>query len=385
MTRYFKILIFSFIALLTLVRCIDPFYPDIEKYENVLVVDGLITNENIAYQVKISRTRQFEDIDKKPVPNAVVQVVDDLGNTYNFTENVPGTYRSYPDEFTGQIGRKYKLLIETSDGNMYESSFEELKNVPDIDSIHWKYKEKPSVDPDNPVQGIEILLDTHDPENKTRYYSWDWEETWEFFTPYHKDTIPSHCWDYDSSRVIQVGSTDHLSEDILQNYPLYYISGSTNRLSVRYSVLVNQYSLTAEALDYWSRIKETNENTGTLFDPIPTQVTGNITDINDPDKAVLGYFQASAVTGSRIFIDRSEVIVHKLFVSGGFEYCESVINTDTLGNPRPDYLDMIENYGWVIYYQEVSGPNVYTYLTNSIACFDCSVKGSPIKPDFWID
>ena len=385
MINYFKILIFLTLTPVIMVRCIEPFYPDIEEYENVLVVDGLITNENMVYQVKLSRTMQFGDINKKPVPGAAVQVVDDLGSTYMFREIKSGTYQSYPEEFVGQTGRKYKLLIETSEGNKYESAFEELKQIPEIDSIHWQYKEKPSTDPDNPVKGIEILVDTHDPENKTRYYSWNWLETWEFFTPYHKDTLPGHCWKYDSSRVIQIGSTDHLTEDILQNYPLYYISGSTNRLSLRYSVLIKQYSLTKEAFNYWSRIKETNENTGTLFDPIPTQVTGNVTDLNDPDKPVLGYFQASAVTTGRIFIDRAELIVYKLFVSDGFDYCESEMYTDTLNTPRPDYLDLVENYGWIVYYQETSGPYVNTYLTNSIACVDCSVSGSPIKPDFWTD
>ena len=385
MINYFKILIFLTLTPVIMVRCIEPFYPDIEEYENVLVVDGLITNENMVYQVKLSRTMQFGDINKKPVPGAAVQVVDDLGSTYMFREIKSGTYQSYPEEFVGQTGRKYKLLIETSEGNKYESAFEELKQIPEIDSIHWQYKEKPSTDPDNPVKGIEILVDTHDPENKTRYYSWNWLETWEFLTPYHKDTLPGHCWKYDSSRVIQIGSTDHLTEDILQNYPLYYISGSTNRLSLRYSVLIKQYSLTKEAFNYWSRIKETNENTGTLFDPIPTQVTGNVTDLNDPDKPVLGYFQASAVTTGRIFIDRAELIVYKLFVSDGFDYCESEMYTDTLNTPRPDYLDLVENYGWIVYYQETSGPYVNTYLTNSIACVDCSVSGSPIKPDFWTD
>jgi hypothetical protein len=385
MLRFIKILIISACGLYTLSGCIDPFYPDIEEYENVLVVDGLITDEDAVYVVRLSRTLHFDDIYKKPVPGAVVQVTDDIGNLYTFTEVSPGTYLSDPAQFTAQTGRKYKLLVETTDGSRYESDFEEMKKAPEIDSLHWQYKEKPSLDPDNPVKGIEILVNTHDPENKTRYYSWNWYETWEFYTPYHKDTIPSHCWKYDSCKVIQIGSTDHLTEDILENFPLYYISENTNRLSVRYSVLVKQYSLTKEAFNYWSRIRETNENTGTLFDPIPTQVEGNIKDIGNPDKPVLGYFQASAVTSRRIFISRSELMVHKLFISSGFEYCESEMCSDTLGAPIPCYFDAVENYGWVVYFQEVSGSYVYAYLTNSVACYDCSVNGSPVRPDFWTD
>jgi hypothetical protein len=385
MINCLKIFVSLTLILIILTGCIEPFYPDIEEYENVLVVDGLITNENTIYTVKLSRTMHFDDIEKKPVTGAIVKVIDDSGSTYLFREMKSGSYLSNPDEFVGHIGRKYKLLIETADGDKYESGFEQLKRVPEIDSIHWKYKEKPSNDVNNPYRGIEILVDTHDPENKTRYYSWSWFETWEFRTPYRKDTLPDKCWDNDSSRVIQISSTEHLSEDIIQNYPLYFISDGTNRLYIRYSVLVKQYSLTGGAFNYWSRIRETNENTGTLFDPIPTQVVGNITDLNNPDKPVLGYFQASAVTSKRIFIDRSELLSYELFVTAGFKYCESLFIKDSLENPRPAYISYVENYGWLIYYQEVSGPYLYTYLTNSLSCVDCSLTGTPVKPDFWIE
>ena len=385
MAKYLKILLYSSLILIFVANCIDPFYPDIEEYENVMVVDSFITNENTVYHVKLSRTQRFNDLDKKPVPGAIVQVIDDSGNTYLFRETEAGSYESNPGEFVGQIGRKYKLIIETKDGNKYESGFEEMKKVPEIDSIYWEYKEKPSNDADNPYKGIQIFVDTHDPENKTRYYSWSWTETWKFRTPYRKDTVPDQCWESDSSRIIQIKCTDHLTEDIVQSYPLYFISTGTNRLYLRYSVLVKQYSLTNGAFNYWSRIKETNENIGTLFDPIPTQVVGNITDLNNPNKPILGYFQASAVTSKRIFIDRSDLLAYEFFITAGFEYCESLFFKDLLDDPRPAYKDYVDNYGWIVYYQEVGGEFLFTFLTNSISCVDCSVTGTPIKPDFWID
>ncbi len=385
MIKHFKIFLYTALILVIVTNCIDPFYPDIEEYENVLVVDGFITNENSVYKVKLSRTQRFDDVDRKSVTGAIVQVIDDSGNIYLFRETETGSYESNSSEFRGQVGKKYKLNIETADGDRYESGFEEMKKVPEIDSIYWEYKEKPSNDVNNPYRGIQILVDTHDPVNKTRYYSWSWNETWEFLTPYHKDTLPGRCWKNDSSRVIQIYSTDHLTEDIIRNYPLYFISEGTNRLARRYSILVKQYSLTGDCFNYWSRVRETNENTGTLFDPIPTQVVGNITDLNNPDKPVLGFFQASAVTSKRIFVERSELITLPLSISFGFEYCESLIIKDSLDTPRTEYIGYVENYGWVVYFQEVSGPDLVTYLTNSMSCVDCSLTGTPVKPDFWID
>lgn len=36
--------------------CRDEFMPDVDKYDNLLVVDGMITNEPGPYKIKISRT-----------------------------------------------------------------------------------------------------------------------------------------------------------------------------------------------------------------------------------------------------------------------------------------------------------------------------------------
>ena len=39
--------------------CVEPFYPEIEAYENILVVDGSITDENRPYLVKLSRSFSY--------------------------------------------------------------------------------------------------------------------------------------------------------------------------------------------------------------------------------------------------------------------------------------------------------------------------------------
>ncbi|MCK5461651.1 MAG: DUF4249 family protein, partial [Bacteroidales bacterium] len=41
--------------------CIETFYPDIEEYENILVVDGMVTDENKPCLVRLSRTFSYED------------------------------------------------------------------------------------------------------------------------------------------------------------------------------------------------------------------------------------------------------------------------------------------------------------------------------------
>jgi hypothetical protein len=49
------------------------------------------------------------------------------------------------------------------------SEFAEVRITPQLDSVSWKQENN----------GVRIYASTHDPNNNTRYYKWDYEETWE--------------------------------------------------------------------------------------------------------------------------------------------------------------------------------------------------------------
>src|SRR5674476_672484 len=46
---------------LTLIKCIDPYYPKLEKYQSLLVVDALLTDEDLPASVRITRTTETRD------------------------------------------------------------------------------------------------------------------------------------------------------------------------------------------------------------------------------------------------------------------------------------------------------------------------------------
>ena len=173
----------------------------------------------------------------------------------------------------------------------------------------------------------------HDVTNKTRYYQWNHSETWEFHSAFysmlkHVDgkfvVRPTEeefyvCYKSSKSTSIAVGSSDQLSEDIIYESPLIGISASTSdRLSVRYSVLVKQYALTKKGYDYWQNLKRISENIGGLFDPQPSTLKGNIYSVNDPTEPVLGFLSISDVSEKRLFITRSQ---YGKKVYTGYENC----------------------------------------------------------------
>ncbi|HZI25111.1 MAG TPA: hypothetical protein VFD46_08545, partial [Chryseolinea sp.] len=49
------------------------------------------------------------------------------------------------------------------------------------------------------------------------------------------------------------------------------------------------------------------ESLGSLFDPLPSQVIGNIKNKNDASQPVLGYFTGGSVTKKRIFINFAQL------------------------------------------------------------------------------
>ncbi|MGD0755938.1 MAG: DUF4249 family protein, partial [Bacteroidales bacterium] len=67
----------------TLCTCIDPYTPKLNEYDSLLVVDGLITDANTSYTVRLSRTIQNQNISPTMVADANMYITDDAGNTAN--------------------------------------------------------------------------------------------------------------------------------------------------------------------------------------------------------------------------------------------------------------------------------------------------------------
>ncbi|MEM7382646.1 MAG: DUF4249 domain-containing protein, partial [Bacteroidota bacterium] len=105
--------------------CVEPFEPVTEEFENALVVDARLTDENRVQQVFLSRTFPFETEIAAPETNASVSLIDENGNRMEFVEGEVGAYSS-----TGPMqlaaGMAYRLEIQTTDGMTYRSDPEEL-------------------------------------------------------------------------------------------------------------------------------------------------------------------------------------------------------------------------------------------------------------------
>src|SRR5690242_5018759 len=122
-----KKLIILFAAVIGLTACEKTVYLDLDKSNPKVVIEGMVTDREDMQFVKVSRSAGFYSTGGTPrVTDATVQVVDDLGNTFNFVHNPNSNADSlgiYLPEtpFSGEIGRTYTLTVIV-DGKSYEAT-----------------------------------------------------------------------------------------------------------------------------------------------------------------------------------------------------------------------------------------------------------------------
>ncbi|MEP7376997.1 MAG: DUF4249 domain-containing protein [Chitinophagaceae bacterium] len=372
-----SVLLFSLLWLIACKKPYDP--PEIKIATNFLVVDGNITcGTNAVTTITLSRTTKLGDsLLFNPELNALLYIEEEQGNVFPISEQGNGVYRSQPLNL--DPARKYRLKITTPGNKNYVSDFVTAKTSPAIDSLTWKQ------DGD-----VTVSVHTHDPLNNTRYYRWEFAETWTYASLFHAEWIVKDgwiyvhdsinqidsCWRTANSNNIVVGSSIALSEDVISDFPVAVIPQHHEKIGKRYSILVKQYGLTEEAFRYLQLIKKNTEQLGTLFDAQPSQLKGNIQSADDPNEPVIGFISASTVTEKRIFIQHDQLT-----------NWIPVYSIETCGNPiiidqnRTDYR--IWDYpdpDYTILYYIMGG----TMAIIKKPCIDCRARGGVnVKPSFW--
>jgi hypothetical protein len=358
--------------------CISQFIPTAGISADLLVVEGLITDQPGQNSVKLSVSMPLGGKSTvRPLSESSVSISDDNGNSYNLSETITGTYTPDP-LFHGVVGRTYTLHINTGPNRHnlnYVSEPVILKQVPPLDSVYYEKRVLVADGDKSPQQeGCQIYLETHDPENVCKYYRWEYEETWEFSLPFR---VPNyHCWITENSTNINIKNTNSLSESRIVKFPLNFITNLTDRLKEKYSILVKQYSLNEKEYEYWEKLQNTTEKVGSLYDITPESIPSNVFCIDRPDEKVLGYFSVSSVKSKRIFI-------HDYF--RGIVDLYSDCANDVIGGinvPVPQGYILGLNIWVIIDHRE---PPPYRIVTFSKGCADCTTRGTTVEPDFWKD
>jgi len=360
----------------TLSGCREDFIlPDTQADASVLVVEGdIVVGGGVENLIRLTRLRNLYQPNENPVAGARVDILAGNGTTWPLTERSPGNYAS---NAILPANQHYTLRI-TADGKTYETPSQTPVITPAIDSVTW------SQDASN----IRIFVHTRDATNQTRQYRWKHIETWESRAWYETyfdfvngsivtrpvgDQIYT-CWKNASSAAILIGNSRSLDKDVISYQPIAAIAKPSEKVYVRYSILVQQMGITQEAFDFWDILRKNTELTGTLFDPQPSNLPTNIRCTNDPKAKVIGYVSVGTITEKRLFILHSALDGwpnrNQALSCDAFEFSKTQAENFLRNNPS--YLPA--------YFITAGGG----FGVAPKGCVDCRLMGgSNLKPLFW--
>lgn len=371
------------LLLLTLtVGCKEAYDPPIQSANNAyLVVEGTL-NTNGPTQILLTRTYKLDDTARlRGETGAVLTVEGDNGYVNNLSESGGGYYTS--PGLALVTGASYRLRIRTSDGKEYLSDDLVARVTPPISAVTWKRDRN----------DVQLYVSTADPSNNTRYYRWEFEETWEIHSNYGAtviyesatNTVRSRvfpeedvftCWKNDISHNILVGTSVRLQSDIINEAPIQFINFSDEKLAQRYSILVRQFAITPAAYEFYQLMRRNTEEIGSVFGPLPSELRGNIRCVSDPKEYVLGYLTAASAEEKRIFISRQDVPDWRFNFS-----CN-----DSLVANNPEALRLNYANGSLEPYVAKYGVGTFIegYFSSTPPCVDCTIRGgSTQRPSFW--
>ena len=379
MKRYYITTVILSILFFSL-ACKKPFIHDgITESPSLLVVEGVI---NTAGQTTIYLSRTLKLADKLKASSEIkakVQVEGQNNTVFPLTETAAGTYSA--PQMNLNPNQQYRLRIKTASGKEYLSDLMTVRTTPAIDSVNWE----------KTTEGVKIYVNAHDSKNNTKYYQWDYQETWEIRSSAYSENIYKNgvmvardqnemlalftCYVTEKSTGLLIASTAKLSSDVVHRFPLVTIQNRAEKLDVRYSILTKQYAIGQEAFEYLSIMKRNSEQQGSIFDIQPSEINGNIKCISNPNEMVIGFMTISGIMEKRIFINYTQV--------PGWNFN---MNCGTLTVPnRKDSLDAYFKDGKNLVTISNLGASgkIETYNGSTANCLDCRLKGSSIKPAFW--
>lgn len=293
------------LLLSTLVACIDRVELPIRAEDPRLVVEGQITNEAPPYTIRLTYTGRYggnggqNPVDQF-VQEAQVNVTDDQGRSARFVAMGPGTYQTTDATFRGQVGRAYNLSVVLRNGKRYVTKPERMPAVPVIDSISAQL-----VKTDNFAipYAFSYSINTRDVASEKNYYRW----TGYGITNRLAKGVPcclgclsicfDRCWTTVSSEAVNVYSDEAINGNSIRGRRVLQVPVYSTGPQL---AEVQQYGITQANYQFWKLYQQQSARTGSIFDPLPAPVTGNVVNANDPTDLARGYFAVTSVTRRRI-------------------------------------------------------------------------------------
>ncbi|HEY3390552.1 MAG TPA: DUF4249 domain-containing protein [Prolixibacteraceae bacterium] len=327
-----KELIYFCFLILLFTSCEERYNPTIDSIDGQLVVEAMAGSDPSHNFVHLTKTNSFYS--EKPaeaVAGAFVSLLEPSGTIIRSTENNTGYFTF---QATPKIGRNYKLQI-LLDGETYESEFVTMPPTPSITNFYTGNIETKEYVTDGygapvaiTVRGRELYVDAPVTAELSNYrfstravLQWSWSPRSANGPP----PPPHFGWEshYPKSVFNIAGRKEFSQNSKIEKHPLMTLPYNAKELYLKpdstfngWIMIIDQYGTSKGSYDYHEKLNSQFEAEGSLFDPVQTQIYGNIKCITDPSKIAFGYFDLNSYRQYRYFIystSPESVILRQIF------------------------------------------------------------------------
>ena len=307
-----------FLALFT--SCEEYYKPDLDVVPSTLVVESQLTNNPAKNFVKLSMTQDFYNTTaNQDVVGAEVELVQVGGPVQNGIDGGAG-YFTFPS--SPIPGKKYFLRVKNQK-DIYESETILMPPVPQIDTLYTVHNIEKSYRTDafgSPqlveTPGRKIYIDAPI-TSALEYYRFDPRAVLQWVysppaPPFMPPPPPWYGWKsiYDRGTFNIAGPKEFSSSDKVTKHPIVSLAydtqlylDSTSQVGAGWVLILDEYGTTKSSYDFHEKLNKQLSADGSLFDPVLTQVYGNIKCTSDPTKIVLGFFELNSYRQYRYFLN----------------------------------------------------------------------------------
>ncbi len=273
MRKYLNIVI-----LIAVISCSDDI--DLPVAQEILVVEGWLTDQDTIQQVRLSRTVSFESENSSTLVNNATVYIRSNQESYELSHSKNGIYLS-EIEFAGIAGRSYWLEVSL-EGKTIFSNKERMRTVPILDSVYFDFFERQSeLNPqieELVYYPIGYFSDNGEEQN---FYRWKFQRNQEAFAEPEDIFIQEDRF---------LNGLDSIKNEF---------TGFEYELNDTISIELQEISF--EAYNYLRLLRLQTTSLGTRSGTTPSVVRGNLVDTDNPSSLVLGYFGViSTTSGVRI-------------------------------------------------------------------------------------
>ena len=424
-STYLKFIVWTLLFSFLITSCIEPIEIETENFEDLLVIEALLTTENKKHQIRLSRSFAFEDSTAVKESGASVSIQDNMNQTFIFEEASPGVYESI-ESFAPGLNNQYQLRVTTSSNRSYTSNF--IRPTPPfvLDNL---YAER--IINDNDAFGLGIFVDSENSPNQNVFLKYEFDETFKLIAPFWAEVtaIPSTnesgfevipkedindriCYRTESLKDILLTNTENQSVNTVKRFQVKFINVRDPRLRTRYSINVKQINLSRDTYRFFELLSKLSDPDNIFSQLQPGFVEGNLVSETNPDEKVIGYFSIASVSEKRIFINFEDFFPDEpipnyirdcsfddlrpnlpelrraleealdedrgLLISSIRENLEAQIPV-LIRNERLRFYSI----GELSFENTIVRSNIPIYTPEE--CGDCRIFGSNVKPDFWVD